>query len=188
MRESINHFSKLLHYITNRKTFNYSVLCTIISFPLYPLYPQGLRQTATFSIQEILEHFRLTIYPTTRDGFWIKRFYLKLDYSQSPISSQDRQDRALAYRNGRLSQFHINPRERASGFIYPSWPPVINAESSIPTILRKNRGLWIEWWTGDLMMGKCPPSELIINWEPFCSISTNNCWITVELPSTCRTI
>ena len=25
----------------------------LISFPLYPLYPQGLRQTATFSIQEI---------------------------------------------------------------------------------------------------------------------------------------
>ena len=38
------------------------------------IYPQGLRQTATFSIQEILEHFRLTVYPTTRDGFWIKRF------------------------------------------------------------------------------------------------------------------
>ena len=76
------------NYIAKKKTFNYSVLRTIaISFPLYPLYPQGPRQTATFSIQEILEHFRLTIYPTTTNGFELKGFYLKLDYPQSPISS-----------------------------------------------------------------------------------------------------
>ena len=48
------------------------------------------------------------------------------------------------------------PRKRASGFTYPRWPPVY-AKSSIPTILRRNRGPWIEWWTGHLMKDKIPP-------------------------------
>ena len=44
--------------------------------------------------------------------FELKGFYLKLDYLQFRISSYDRQDRAIAYRKGRLSQFHMN---RGSG-------------------------------------------------------------------------
>ena len=56
--------------------------------------------------------------------FELKGFYLKLDYSQSPISSQDRQDRALVYRERTVISVSHKPRERASGFTYPRWPPV----------------------------------------------------------------
>ena len=44
--------------------------------------------------------------------FELKGFNLKLDFLQSPVSSYDRQDRALVYRNGWLSRLHMN---RGSG-------------------------------------------------------------------------
>ena len=135
---SLFSFKKLIHYITNSKTFHYLVLCAI-SFPLNPFCPRGLRQTATFSIQEILEHFRLTIYPTTRYKFRFKRFLSQVRLFAVPYFFVRSTGQSAGSPERMLISVSHQPRERASGFTYPRWP-LVYAKSSIPTILRKNRG------------------------------------------------
>ena len=82
--------------------------------------------------------------------FELKGFYLKLDYLQSRIFLRkiDRIERWLTGTDGYLGYTWT---EEAGVGLYLSKMASRNAESSIPTILRKNRGLWIDWWTGHLM-------------------------------------
>ena len=81
--------------------------------------------------------------------FELKGSYLKLDYSKSPISSSDQQDRALAYWNGRLSRFLT---KGAGVGLYLSKMAARNARRSYGKIgdcqSNDEREIW--WWANAL--------------------------------------